>query len=169
MWYSSIYLAHGQQYISIFLHCHFPVPYLGVNGHILYSSLVLLAACASYQIRKIAGCACVGYVGNVFPPPRVSDPDMIDDTCVKPRSHCADHSLPMFPIIADCPDLSWSWQNHQIVALTPDLCLSKTASTILARQLYDTGTTEVFGPLWVRFPRPSVRPLIRSTRLYSRC
>ena len=87
---------------------------------------------------------------------------------VKPRSHCADHSLPMFPIIADRPDLSWSWQNHQIVALAPDLCLSKTASTILVRQLYDTGTTEVFDPFLVRFPRPLVRPLIRSTRLCAR-
>ena len=56
---------------------------------------------------------------------------------LKPRSHCADHSLPMFPIIANRPDLSWSSQNHQIVALTPDLCLSKTASTNLVRQLYD--------------------------------
>ena len=75
----------------------------------------------------------------------------------------------MFPIIADRPDPSWSWQNHQIVALTPDLCLSKTASTILVRQLYDTGTTEVVDPLLVRFPRPLVWPLIQSTRLHSRC
>ena len=74
----------------------------------------------------------------------------------------------MFPIIGDRPDLSWSWQNHHIVALTPDLCLSKTASTILVRQMYATSTTEVFDPLLVRFPRPSVRPLIRSTRLHSR-
>ena len=88
---------------------------------------------------------------------------------VKPRSHCADHSLPMSPIIADRPDLSWSWQNHQIVALAPDLCLSKTASAILVPQLYDTGTTEVFDPLLVRFPRPLVRPLIRSTRLRAWC
>ena len=29
---------------------------------------------ASYHIRKIAGCACTGNAGNVFPPPRVSDP-----------------------------------------------------------------------------------------------
>ena len=84
---------------------------------------------------------------------------------LKPRSHCADHSLPMFPIIADRPGLSWSWQNHQIVAITPDLCLSKTACLILVRQLYDIGTTEVFDPLFVRF----WRPLIRSTRLHSRC
>ena len=89
---------------------------------------------------------------------------------VKPRSHCADHSLPMFPIIADRPDLTWSWQNRQIVALTPDLCLSKTASSILVRQLYDTGTTtEMFELLLVRLPRPLLRQLIRSTRLHSRC
>ena len=89
--------------------------------------------------------------------------------CLKPRSHCADHSLPMFPIIGDRPDLSWSWQNHQIVALTPDLCLSKTVSTILVRQMYDTGTTEVFNPLLVRFRWSLVQSLIRSTRLHSRC
>ena len=92
-----------------------------------------------------------------------------DSLVLKPRSHCADHSLPMFPIIADRPDLLWSWQNHQIVALTPDFCLSKITSTILVRQLCDTGTTEVVDPLLVRFPRPLVRPLIRSTRLHSRC
>ena len=92
-----------------------------------------------------------------------------ENLTVKPRSHCADHSLSMFPIIADRPDLSWSWQNHQIVALVTDLCLSKTASTILVRQLYDTGTTEVFDPLLVRFPRPLVRPLIQSTRLRAQC
>ena len=91
----------------------------------------------------------------------------VDVGLVKPRSHCADHSLPMFPIKADHPHLSWSWQNHQIVALTPDLCLSKTASMILVQQLYDTGTRDVFNPLLVSFPRPLVRPLIRSTRLHS--
>ena len=96
-------------------------------------------------------------------------PDVGNIIPIKPRSHCADHSLPMFPIIADRPDLSWSWQNHQIVALAPNLCLSKTASRILVRQLYETGTTEVFDPLLVRFPRPLVRPLIRSTRLRTRC
>ena len=31
---------------------------------------------ASCQIRKIAGCACAGNARNVFPAPRVSDPDM---------------------------------------------------------------------------------------------
>ena len=51
----------------------------------------------------------------------------------------------------------------------PYLCLSKTASTSLERQLYDNGTTHVFDPLLVCFPRPLVRPLMRSTRLHSRC
>ena len=38
---------------------------------------------ASCQIRKIAGCACAGNAGNVFPPPaRVSDPDMHHGRCV---------------------------------------------------------------------------------------
>ena len=35
-----------------------------------------LIAWASYQKRKIVGCACAGNAGNVFPPPQVSDPDM---------------------------------------------------------------------------------------------
>ena len=43
---------------------------------------------ASYQIRKIAGCACAGNAGNVFRhcrlqrKPLVSDPDMHHGTCV---------------------------------------------------------------------------------------
>ena len=43
---------------------------------------------ASYQLRKIAGCACDGNAGNVFPAiqlqrkPLVSDPDMHHGTCV---------------------------------------------------------------------------------------
>ena len=45
-------------------------------------------AWASYQIRKIAGCACAGNAGNVFPrrriqrKTRVSDPGMHHGTCV---------------------------------------------------------------------------------------
>ena len=43
---------------------------------------------ASYQIRKIAGCACAGNAGNVFPrrriqrKTRVSDPGMHHGSCV---------------------------------------------------------------------------------------
>ena len=45
------------------------------------------AAWAFYQIRKIAGCACTGKAGNVFPAtelkkkPLVSDPGMHHGTC----------------------------------------------------------------------------------------
>ena len=48
---------------------------------------------ASYQIRKIAGCACAGNAGNVFPPPRVSDLDMHHGTIVTHVSWCISGSL----------------------------------------------------------------------------
>ena len=47
-----------------------------------------MATWASYQIRKIAGCACAGNAGNVFPTrrlqrkPLASDPGMHQGTCV---------------------------------------------------------------------------------------
>ena len=53
----------------------------------------MLSAWASYQIRKVAGCACTGNAGNVFPPPRVSDPDMHHDTCVTHVPWCMPGSL----------------------------------------------------------------------------
>ena len=48
---------------------------------------------ASYQIRKIACCACAGMPGTFSPPPRVSDPDMHHDTCVTHVSWCMPGSL----------------------------------------------------------------------------
>ena len=54
---------------------------------------------ASYQIRKIAGCACAGNAGNVFPRRRfqrkqlVSDPDMHHGTCVTHVPWCMSGSL----------------------------------------------------------------------------
>ena len=54
---------------------------------------------ASYQIRKIAGCACAGNAGNVFPrrrfqrKPLVSDPDMHHGTCVTHVPWCTSGSL----------------------------------------------------------------------------
>ena len=54
---------------------------------------------ASYQIRKIAGCACAGNVGIIFPHPRfqrkplVSDPDMHHGTCVTHVPWCMSGSL----------------------------------------------------------------------------
>ena len=47
----------------------------------------------SYQIWKIVDCACAGNAGNVFPPPRVSDPDMHHGTCVTHVPWCMSGSL----------------------------------------------------------------------------
>ena len=58
-----------------------------------------LATWASYQIRKIAGCACAGNAGNVFPrrrfqmKPLVSDPGMHHGTCVTHVPWCMSGSL----------------------------------------------------------------------------
>ena len=54
---------------------------------------------ASYQIRKIAGCACAGNARNVFPRRRfqrkllVSDPGMHHGTCVTHVPWCMSGSL----------------------------------------------------------------------------
>ena len=54
---------------------------------------------AYYQIRKIAGCACAGNAGNVFPrrrfqrKPLVSDPGMHHGTCVPHVPWCMSGSL----------------------------------------------------------------------------
>ena len=54
---------------------------------------------ASYQIRKIAGCACAGNAGNVFPrcrfqkKPLVNDPHMHHGTCVTHVPWCMSGSL----------------------------------------------------------------------------
>ena len=58
-----------------------------------------LRAWASYQIRKIAGCACAGNAGNNFPrrrfqrKPLVSDPGMHHGTCVTFVPWCMSGSL----------------------------------------------------------------------------
>ena len=62
-------------------------------------SLSGFRAWASYQIRKIAGCACAGNAGNVFPrrrfqrKPLVSDPGMHHGTCVTHVPWCMSGSL----------------------------------------------------------------------------
>ena len=54
---------------------------------------------ASCQIRKIAGCACAGNAGNVFPrrrlqrKPLLSDPGMHHDTCVTHVPWCMSGSF----------------------------------------------------------------------------
>ena len=59
----------------------------------------LMRQWASYQIRKIAGCACAGNAGNVFPhrwfqrEPLVSDPGMHHGTCLTHLPWCMSGSL----------------------------------------------------------------------------
>ena len=59
----------------------------------------VMTSWASYQIRKIAGCACAGNAGNVFPrrrfqrKPIVSDPGMHHGTCVTHVPWCMSGSL----------------------------------------------------------------------------
>ena len=85
-------------------------------------------ASASYQIRKIAGCACAGNAGNVFPrrriqrKPLVSDPGMHHCTCVTHVPWCMSGSLtrgggenvPGFPG-ACAPAILRIWQEAHVV------------------------------------------------------
>ena len=65
----------------------------------IQSSIISLVEWASYQIRKIAGCACAGNAGNVSPrrqfqrKPLVSDPGMHHGTCVTHVPWCMSGSL----------------------------------------------------------------------------
>ena len=68
--------------------------------HCVHQAFVLYSpSWASYQIRKIAGCACAGNAGNVFPcrrfqrKPLVSDPGMHHGTCVTHVPWCMSGSL----------------------------------------------------------------------------
>ena len=69
----------------------------GLHGHNVPN--YLHTSWASYQIRDIAGCACAGNAGNVFPrrrlqrKPLVSDPGMHRGTCVTHVPWCMSGSL----------------------------------------------------------------------------
>ena len=73
------------------------------TGNSIADVLELTKCCAqpwaSFQKRKIAGCACAGNAGNVFPrdrlhrKPLVSDPDMDQGTCVTHVPWCLSGSL----------------------------------------------------------------------------
>ena len=62
-------------------------------------SLFMMMSWASYQIRKIAGCACAGNAGNISPRRRhlrkrlVSDPGMHHGTCVTHVPWCTSGPL----------------------------------------------------------------------------
>ena len=72
-----------------------------------------LSPWASYQIRKIAGCACAGNTGNVSPPPRVSDPEMHHDTCVTHVPWCMPGSV--------TSGFLWSWGRENVPGI-PGAC-----------------------------------------------
>ena len=101
-----------------------PTPVLWVRSHQCVSS-----SWASYQIRKIAGCACAGNAGNVFPrrrlqrKPLVSDPGMHHGTCVTHVPWCMSGSfncgdgenVPGIPS-ACAPAILRIWQEAHCVA-----------------------------------------------------
>ena len=76
---------------------------------------------ASCQIRNIAGCACAGNAGNVFPATAVTDPDMHHGTCVTHVPWCMPRSL--------TSDFLWSrWRGkrslHSWRVRNPLFCVS---------------------------------------------
>ena len=89
--------------------------------HLLFSVTFRYPPWASYQIRKIADCACAGNAGNVFPrrrfqrKPLVSDPGMHHGTCVTHVPWCMSGSLTCgdgeyIPGIPGAPAISRIWQ-----------------------------------------------------------
>ena len=90
-WYWDSLLGNDWQWVSI------------GSANVLMSNTwlasTLLGSWTSYQIHKIAGCACAGNAGNVFPRRRfqrkllVSDPGMHHGTCVRHVPWCMSGSL----------------------------------------------------------------------------
>ena len=73
---------------------------MNINSNATYiKSAGIRGQGASYQIRKIAGCACAGNAGNFYPrhrlqrKPLVSDPGMHHGTCVTHVPWCMSGSL----------------------------------------------------------------------------
>ena len=91
---SIVIVFHSNRFLSGSVSRRIPLitlaPIKCVNRRVLW---------ASYQIRKIAGCACAGNAGNVFPrrrfqrKPLVSDPGMHHGTCVTHVPWCMSGSL----------------------------------------------------------------------------
>ena len=83
---------------------------------------------ASYQIRKIAGCACAGMPGMFSPTLRVSDPDMHHGTCVMHVPWCMSGSL--------SDGFLWSRWGGENVPGTPGACATRNF-TYLVRGPWD--------------------------------
>ena len=125
-------------YFADGLHCIKKPQVMGIEALsdiiLISSDTILTFKWASYQIRKIAGCACAGNAGNVFPcrrfqrKPLVSDPGMHHGTCVTHVPWCMSGSLtcgdrenvPGIPG-ACAPAILRIWQEaHGIMLWTPD-------------------------------------------------
>ena len=96
VWFPSMYISRNLLSWSMVLSSY----YLFQHHHVLLLLLPLnKIQWASYQIRKIAGCACAGNAGNVFPrrrfqrKPIVGDPGMHHGTCVTHVPWCMSGSL----------------------------------------------------------------------------
>ena len=106
----SIFQFNWVKLVSTVVTCHNismvaykPVVCSTVVTAVLSQAFCYTKWCASYQIHKIAGCACAGNAGNVSPPSRVSDPDMHHHgTCVTHVPWCMPGSLTSGFLI-------WSW------------------------------------------------------------
>ena len=91
-WHTKFILKHKSQWKRWIKHI-FALKVVSTDGLRLY------VLWASYQIRKIAGCACAGNAGKVFPhrrfqrKPLVSDPGMHHGTCVTHVPWCMSGSL----------------------------------------------------------------------------
>ena len=109
------------------------------------SSYLPLASC---QMHKIVGCASAGSAGNVFPPPRFSDPDMHQGTCVTHVPWCMLGSL--------TSGFLWSGKN---VPDIPGACATRNF-TYLVRGSYWNGTrssvlsSRAHGALHLQHRRP---------------
>ena len=86
-------------YLIIYRQINKSLHALIINSFCTFIVLLMIQPWASYQIRKIAGCACAGNAGNVFPrrrfqrKPLVSDPGMHHGTCVTHVPWCMSGSL----------------------------------------------------------------------------
>ena len=107
---------------------------------------------ASYQMRKIAGCACAGNVGNVFTRHRlqrkslVSDPGLHHGTCVTHVPWCMSGSLTRGggENVPGIPAILCVWQDAhaQYVVDISKICLTKSRLHVLKSRLSEPNTID---------------------------
>ena len=121
-------------------------------------------AWASYQIRNIAGCACAGNAGNVFPrrrlqrKPLVSDIGMRHGTCVTHVPWCMSGSLvsgggktfPAFPAHAH-PQFSVSDKRPMTISSSRIVGCKNTSPISVNRMQVYAKATPYGRDLWIQF------------------